>query len=288
VGQSCGSQVTAQIFGKRKNFTWGCDSWVDDKMQGRGIGKMLQGKLHEDCENFSSAWYSRTNGHIKRKFGGKPIFSYPFTYYPVSCLFSIAFILGVKKFISRKFNGFKLRLPNMYYYLNRMFALGLGKYTVREVSFDKSREDVAEFMETNLKDTDFHVIRSSEYLQWKYGDGGIKYVMLEVLKEGKREAIVSFRYPRKAIYLQVKCLNANILDAVIDKKSSLTMKDLLLFVMRYCKPLHIDGIIFLQNASFYPKLTYPYPCSYVLSTLKLDKTIVNPYLNCLDQEMEQV
>jgi GNAT superfamily N-acetyltransferase len=286
VGQSCAHSVVACIHGERKQITWGNDNWVLESMRGHGIGKLLQSKLHENCENFTSASYSPTNGHIKRKCGSKEIFSYSSAFYPVSRYASIVFSLGIKKLFSRKFDGISLRIPNLYYYLNRVFTSHLKDYVVREIAYQNLTEDVTSFINSNLKDRDFFVPRSLEYLKWKYGKDGFKYVMLEVVKQNKREALVAFRYPCKAKIVLVNGITAKILDMIIDKQSILTIKDLLLIVMKYCEPMHIDGIISLQDIPYYPKLVYPYPRSYVLSTLKLDHPIVNPYLSGLDQDME--
>lgn len=290
VGQSCGYGATAVVHGVETIISWSVDTLVNPNIRGKGIGKKLQKKLHEDCPNFSSAWYSPTNGHIKQKCGARQIFPYPFTYYPVSRFFSVLGSLGIKKRF-RGFKGFRIAIPNIYYYLNKLWSRKISGYTISEVPFEQLSEDIAAFMERNLQDRDFHIKRSLQYLKWKYGQGnGFEYAMLEVRKEGKLEAIVSFTLPRKATLILTACTFTKILDAVIDKSCCLTMRDLHFIVMRYCKQhkMPIDGIVSLENVSIYPKLTYPYPCSYVLSTLDVKEKIERPYLSCIDQDMEQM
>lgn len=290
VGQACSYCATAIIYGITTTIRWGVDTLVNPNIRGKGIGKKLQRKLHEDCPNFSSAWYSPTNGHIKQTCGAQRIFPYPFTYYPVSRFFSILVSLGIKKSF-RRFKGFRITIPNIYYYLNKLSAHKISRYTISEIPFEQLSEDIAAFMEQNLQDRDFHILRSLQYLKWKYGQGnGFEYVMLAIRNEGKLEAIVSFTIPRKATLILTDCTFTKILDAVIDKSSRLTVRDLHLIVMQYCEQhkMKIDGILSLENVSIYPKLTYPYPCSYVLSTLDLKDKIERPYLSCIDQDMEQM
>ena len=86
IGQTCAYKCTAVFNGKEIDWWWGVDNFVIKSMRGKGIGKKLQEKLHKDLINFSSAWYSPSNGHIKRKLGSSPFCKINFNYYPINSL----------------------------------------------------------------------------------------------------------------------------------------------------------------------------------------------------------
>ena len=166
VGQACSYKATAIIHGKEQEWWWGVDNFVLEEMRGKGIGKALQKKLHNDCPNFSSATYSSLNGIIKKKCGSHKIFEYHRYYCPVSCWLTLYTELILKKILSRKISIPKIRLPYVYGLLNKSQAI--DKYTIKELKSSDYNDQLSSFIEDCLKSTSFHIQRSTAYLRWKY------------------------------------------------------------------------------------------------------------------------
>ncbi|MDE6652349.1 MAG: GNAT family N-acetyltransferase, partial [Paramuribaculum sp.] len=81
VGQSSVYKDTAIVKGKPEIIWWSVDTFVLKSERGKGIGKALQAKLHQDFNAISSIWYSRANGIIKIKCGAKQILQRKQCYY---------------------------------------------------------------------------------------------------------------------------------------------------------------------------------------------------------------
>ncbi len=289
VGISCAYKAIANVHGSIEEIWWGVDAVVLSEMRGRGIGKKLQRKLHEDCPNFSSAWYSPTNGIVKKKCGAKELLNLSFTYYPVSCYFSVLFELGMKKVFNTHFTINKIRIPWFYYYINN-FSCKIKDYAIRELSPKEINQSLADYMEENLRNNDFHIVRSADYLRWKYIENpSMSYQIFEVTQNMKRLGIVSFSKQHWGWCVQAKVYCIKIYDIIVSANSSLTQKKLIMILMKYlkAKDINIDGFMLLQPICYYPLLTYPYPSVPMLSTLKC-APIIRSYITYLDQDMEQI
>ena len=287
VGQSCAYKVTAIVNGVETVWWWSIDTFVFPQMRGLGIGKKLQQQLHNDLPNFSSAWYSPTNGIIKRKCGGHGVMDFPFAYYPVSSYFSIVLELIVKKLVSRKFSVPRLRLPYLYTKLNNLSGLRQKDYQIEELNAD-ALPSLSEFMESCLDDTQFHIIRSKDYLQWKYVDNPrMKCHVLSVFEKGQRVGLIVFSDIQESKVVLAKAKIVKIYESLFTKTSKLSHKTLLAFVTNYYRnnKQPFDGILSLQKMDYRPTFIYPRPHSELLSTLPIEK-LSSGYITYSDQDME--
>lgn len=287
VGQSCAYKTQCAINSNIKELWWGVDTFVLEPMRGKGVGKQLQKRLHEDCPNFSSAWYSPTNGIIKRKCGAHGILDFPRANYPVSCFFSILIELLLKKFVSRRINIPHIRLSYLYTTLNFPTKRWQKEYETEEM--DKYHiTSFSSFMETCLKDESFRVVRSEHFLRWKYIDNPrMKCHLLVLKKEGNIVGLVVFSPIIDGGVLLSSANVVKIYESVFTKESGLSHRRLLSVVTNYYKKKkeRFDFILSLQNISYTPVLIYPRPCSELLSTLNVDK-LPSGYLTYADQDME--
>ena len=289
VGQSCAFRVTAIIKGKECEWWWGVDSFVLKEMRGKGIGKALQKKLHEDCPNFSSASYSATNGIIKRKVGGHELLGYHQFYCPVSCYFTLYAELILKKLVSQKISVPRIRLPYLYGRMNNTQSL-VG-YALKELTEADYNDDLSDFFEDSLKHHSFHIQRSLDYLKWKYlNNPSIDYVGLDVLKEGRREAVIFFTKAYDGKYTISKARVCKILDVVIRPDSALTHKDVLIIVMKYFneRKVKLDGIMTLILSSYWPQIQYPASSPFSMLSTFDSPVLSDGYLAFSDQDMEQM
>lgn len=289
VGQSCAYRATAVVNGVEHEWWWGVDTFALSEMQGKGIGKALQRKLHEDCPNFASASYSAINGIIKKKCGGHEVLGYHQFYYPVSCWISLYAELAAKKVLSRRVTIPRIRMPYLYSLLNQPQAL--RDYTINKLTPNDYNSRLSSFFEDCLKTRSFYIKRSDEYLKWKYlYNPSVKYVGLKVEKEDRLEGIIFFTEVYNGKYTISKARVCKILDAVIRPGSALTQKDLLAYVVQYFKQkdVSIDGLLSLIPVNYRPKIQYPASSpTHMLSTL--DTTMLTAgYLALSDQDMEQM
>ena len=288
-GQSCAFKVTAIVYGFPMEWWWGIDSFVLIEMRGKGIGKALQKKLHEDCPNFSSASYSSINGIIKKKCGGREALAFHQYYCPVSCYATLYAELALKKMVGRKITVPRLRLPYFYSSLNGKG--GQDGYSYRVFTAEDFDEQLSCFMEEGLKDTDFHIERSVAYLKWKYlQNPSIRFVGLEITKDGEREGVILFSEAYSGKFTISKAKVSKIFDSVIRQGSTLTLKMMLATVIRYFKDkgVKLDGILTLIPSDY--KLQIQYPVSqplYMLSSID-EPLMTNGYLSYSDQDMEQM
>ena len=289
IGQSCAYKSKAVVNGTDCELWWGCDGFVLAEMRGKGIGKALQKKLHEDCPNFSSASYSAVNGIIKKKCGGKEVLPYFQYYLPVSCYLSLYAELVLKKIVSRKCSLPHVRIPKLYYWLNNLWK-SYSDYTVHELSVVDSDERISQFMEENLSDRDFHVKRSSEFLRWKYqANPSIRYYGLEIRTGETTEGVIYFSEPYNGLFTISRVRISKVLDAVVRNGSALTTKELYLLAVKFLheKGYKLDGLKTLLPSTYYLHIRYPRKPIYMLSSYS-GGMFSNGYLSLIDQDMEQM
>lgn len=286
VGQSCAYRVLFRNNLKINELWWGVDAFVLSEMRGMGIGKKLQGELHKDVPNFSSAWYSPANGAIKRKCGGHGILTFPFAYYPVSSYVSILVELGIKKVFGTEKSYSRIRIPWLYYAINKIGSKSLKSFEVKEIALPVLPE-FSSFAEECLADTSFHVIRSEEYLKWKYvNNPRTKCRALSVEKNGTQAGLVVFSELLEQDVVHARAKVIKIYDSLYKSNSGLSHKQLLLLVAAYLrkKGERVDGFKMLQKVDWHPALLYP-KYRELLSTLDVDM-MQNGYITYMDQDME--
>jgi len=287
VGQSCAYCVDACIDHKIIKLWWGVDAFVLSEMRGKGIGTALQRQLLIDCPAFTSAWYSPSNGAIKRKCGAKSILDYSYTYYPVSCYFSILLELVLKKSISRKLSLPRVRPPYFYSRINSLKKKWRNQYNIRELEGAEISSQ-AGFIASCLKENQFYVLRSEEYLRWKYNDNPrMNYHLLTVYKDDKQVGLIVFSSIKDSSVVMAKGKIVKIYESLFVCNSGLTHRRLLDLVVKYWqdKGEKLDGIVSLQSMKYCPVFIYPRPHSEVLSTLNMEK-ITSGYITLSDQDME--
>lgn len=287
IGQSCAYCVEGVVLKKHIKIWWGVDAFVLPEMRGKGIGKHLQRKLHEDLPNFSSAWYSPTNGIIKRKCGGRGILHFPFTYYPVSSYFTIVLELALKKLVSRKLTLPRLRLPFFYSKLNSLNEKWIRDYELEDLDINELPK-LSDFIEDCLSGMQFHVVRSESYLKWKYVDNPrMRCRVLSVSENGSRKGLLVFAEPKEESVVMAKAKVVKIYESLFSKESHLAHKKLLSLVADYChrQNMTLDGILSLQEIQYCPAFVYPRPHSELLSTIEIDR-LETGYITYSDQDME--
>lgn len=284
IGHSSFYTVDACINGVTHEFSWGVDGYVLKEGRGKGIGKNLQKKLHEDAKNFSSVWYSPTNGHIKKLCGAKSFKVNHFPYYPISKFFSLYIELAVFKLFRRKIR-LNLRLPNFYYRFNKS---DISKFTVVQCpNFD----GLIDYINSTLSaQYDFFICRDAQYLNWKYFENpNLKgFHILKILNEKKIEAVITFSEANEKTFIAAKYFGVSILDAFIAPNSSFSQKDMITVIVEFYKQkgITIDGIRSISKIPYFPKLIYPKSGTPFLSTHT--GKMQCPYLSLMDQDMEQL
>lgn len=282
VGQACAYGVKAIISNDVLKIHWGVDTFVLSEARGLGIGKQLQKKLHEDCCNFTSAWYSPVNGIIKKKCGGVRLFDVSFCYYPTSKLFGVYVDRVIRKFFKIDCH-FQFPLKHFYTKINtfrRKF-----QFQFHEINFS---QNVIDKMCLLLKDNnfDFYVERGSDFIDWKYlNNPNLKYHLFEISFNNLVYGYASFTEPFKTTFNDGNVLGVKVLDFIVKPDSSISINDIVYFIDTFyqLKNIIIDGVFSLQksNYTFMRSKTLP-----VLSTCS--KKIINPYLGYIDQDMEQM
>ena len=281
VGQASAYKTTVIIKGKKENLWWGVDTYVLSEYRGKGIGKKLQLYLHEHYPNFSSIWYSPTNGIVKKKCGANELFKVQFNYFPVSKFLGVILELAIQKIFHKKII-IHSRIPFVYFYFNKLFKKSC-KYS--EIAFN---EVDFNFIKKSLRQFDFYVERSYDYMYWKYVlNPSLRYIILKVEK-GNGMAYVFCTIAHEFTYVATKIVGVKILD-IFTQENGINMSDVILTVIAYFKSKHIliDGIMSLENLLYWPKFVYPYPGTAFLSTIKADN-ISSPYVAYSDQDMEQM
>ena len=289
VGQSTAYMAKAMVLGEEKDIWWGADAFVLEEMRGKRIGKRLQQKLHEDLPNFSSAAYAALNGLIKRRCGAREIKSIPYYYYPVSCYLTMMLELTVRKLTRNAVRLPRLRLPSVYLGINSPSRASRRQTVVREIP----REEIpglSAFMEECLRDEDFHVVRSRQFLQWKYTDNPlISFTALSVERDGKRVGIVILSDTYRGHYLVTQARLAKVYDCVASRESGATREQVLKLALAYMRTKWQeapDGVLSVQHIPYCPRITYPAGRAF-LSTLQAGE-IGSCYLSYIDQDMERM
>lgn len=289
VGQSTSYRAKALVHGKEKEIWWGADAFVLEEMRGKSIGKLLQKKLHEDLPNFSSVAYAALNGIIKRKCGAKDIKHVAFHYYPVSCFFSILLELVLRKLTGKGICLPRLRVPYMYLWLNNLFGPSTKQITIREIPREMLPE-MSDFMEACLKDEDFHIIRSREFLKWKYTDNPLTtFRALSLEKDGERIGLAVLSDTYQGTYLVTPARLAKVYDLVVKKESGISQEQALKAALAYLQgkwQKAPDGIMSISPIPYWPRIVYPRYRA-LLSTLDCAE-IKSCYLSYIDQDMERM
>lgn len=289
VGQASTYQVSVQIKGKSRDWWWSVDTFVLSKMRGKGIGKDLQKQLHLDFPNFSSLWYSKANGAIKRACGATDFLYAHFNFYPVEAFFSVLAKIFFMRYLNRT-----ISIPILgkykFYHLN-YFQSDLGKYIIREINLKDNLSEISLCAAKALEKYDFYIPRDCDYLRWKYLDNPTlkEYHTIAVYSSYNTTllGVILFSgvFEKKTFSIPMNVVT--ILDC-FQVDSCLSKRTLLLLVMNYYKKrsIQIEGILSLQDMAYFPCLRYPYRGVALLSTSK--EQIYNFYLSYSDQDMEQM
>lgn len=289
IGQAAAYKVTAIINGKEQPFYWGCDTFLLPESRGLGIGKHLQNELHKACPNFSSAWYSPINGIIKKKCGSSELMKLRFTYYPVSSFIDI-FVQLITAKIFKKRIKLKYSIPYLYYNFNKIFYKNkLNNFEIKEIYLNDITSEISDFIEKSLNKYDFHIKRSLEFMKWAYEWKENHYHILTINNKKKEiEALVIFSDIHNATHVIARFNGVSILDLIINTKSNLKKKDIIMLVISYYKKRKekLDGIITFEQIRYFPKFIYPSPYSPLLSTCT--EKITNGYISFIDQDMDQL
>lgn len=288
VGQTSAFKCIAVIKGYEQEWWWGVDGFVLPNMRGKGIGKKLQYKLHQDLPNFSSLWYSPLNGIIKKKCGANEIASINFNYYPVCNYFCFLCNIAFKKIFNINNLAFNFNKYNFYYYINKTIHRKIS-LLIQEIDFPNSKYE--NFINECMSQYDIYIKRDINYLRWKYKENPtLNYHSLAIYSKEKETllGIVTFTDVfERMLYNKIMKVVA-ILDLFIRPDSILSNKDILLNVIQYIndQKIHFDGVISLHNINYFPLFRYPFKGSSLLST---NRTICNkPYFSYSDQDMEQM
>jgi len=286
IGQACCYDVIAVVEGKEIQLTWGIDNFVLPEARGKGVGKILQKILHESMPNFSSAWYSPTNGHIKKSCGAKSFISTKFPYYAISKFLGIYLEILLRLVLKRTIQIKPLK-PNLYYRL--LYNGKLNHYTLTEINgFTKEHID---FINDSLANKfDFYIKRDEKYLKWKYDENpSIKgFHIIEVKKENRIVAVISFTKPRIRSFLLATYWGVTILDLFVKDEKMFKNKDALKIVVEFYKNrgIMLDGISTFFDVPYSVKICYPSKGIPFLSTY--EGNIKKAYISFLDQDIEQI
>lgn len=288
VGQSCALKNYAMANGEKVDWWWSVDTYLMSACRGLGVGKNLQKVLHDSLPNFSSAWYTPINGIVKQKCGAHGIFDIWFNYYPVSSAITVFGDLCFRKLFKCPI-PLRLSATRFYSWLNGLFIDSkLKNYVITEIPYEELDDSVSAFMESQLLKKDFHIIRSTNFLKWKYNSLKAGYHMLRFEKDGRTAAIISFSNIYVSGFDAVPINGVTIYDHVIADDCNITLKQLLLYVVRWYKVRNekFDGFQMLERISYISRMCYPFHACPVLTTLK--GNYPNSYLTFIDQDMDQV
>lgn len=288
VGQSCAYCVKAVVDGKRLDLWWGVDVFVLADMRGRSIGKKMQQKLHDDLPNFTSVSYAKLNGIIKRKVGATELLDVHFTYYPVSSYFSLLSDLVVKK-IKRSFRFPRIRLP-YFYPFGKLQPKKTQGLTIDVIDRKNMGDELSEFMEECLAKERFHVVRSKEFLQWKYTDNpAIDFKTVSVSEKGHRIGCAVLSDVYEGTYVVTKARLVKVYDCLVLPGCGLSHKQLLKIAFNYCRQhwkMAPDGILDIHASESRPSITYP-SVTHMLSNMDSPK-LESGYVSYIDQDMERM
>lgn len=281
--------VTAVINGKEVDWWWGVDTFAMPEVRGKGLGKGLQGALHQ-LPNFSSQAYSKINGNIKLRCGCTPLFHTPFVYYPCKRFFSA--VIGM---ISKKCFGKSIPLPSFgtskYRKLNHIITRRKKLDTVT-FSGRHSVSQYAEFINANLSKFDFYIKRSPAYLDWKYNrNPSVEYVTMEIRNHSDQSltGLLIFSEEKEKTVYMTKLRVSMILDFITSDESLFNLKDAICLIDRHFQQLGrpLDGVCALMECNYFPRFSFPSDGRPLLSTYS-DTQVNKPYISYSDQDMEQI
>lgn len=294
LGQSSAYQVSVIVDGFRQEFWWSVDTFVLPIARGKGIGKKLQKKLHEDFPNFSSLWYSKTNGLIKRKCGACEFLKVRFNYYPVNSFFTVLFCVFAKRVLHKELS-FPIGIWRDKYYTLNKICRGKNKFDVKEVDLCDKMKELSVLAKQVLEGKDFYVVRDADYLVWKYLNnptiGEYKTLFFYSTKQSEKlmgAIVFSVPYLKKTFSIPLRVFT--VLDCFTISESLLAKKDMLCSAIRYFHKRHVavDGVLTLEDYGYFPFLRHPWKGTALLSTCKNVSEIKAPYLSYSDQDMEQM
>lgn len=281
VGQSCVYPSKLTIDGEVHDIYWGVDNFVLSSYRGKGVGKALQKRLHEDFEGFSSTSYAGVNGHIKRKYGAQAISKTNFYFFPISTFFSLYLSLGICK-VLKKHLGI-LRFRNLYappYY---------SKGVDIEVVNSWYSNDI-EFVNHTLSNRyDMYVYRDYNYMKWKYVENpSVDYDILRIRKDGIIVAIVSLSKQRREMFAGVSLNTVKVLDFFNPVDSGMTDRQILSNIKTWIAKNRqstdvLKGVTDINTAIKIKYHTRPF-----LTNMKNIKQVHRPYISCMDQDLEQM
>ena len=294
LGQSSAYQVYVMISGKREELWWSVDTFVLPMARGKGVGKKLQKKLHEDFPNFSSVWYSKTNGFIKLKCGANEFLNIHFNYYSVNSFFTVLLRVLTKRVLHKELS-FPIGIwRNKYYVLNQTKRHN-SKYDVKEVDLSDNMKEFSVLARQALEGKDFYVVRDADYLTWKYlknptiGEYKVLFFYsTEQIGQLLGAIVFSIPYLKKTFSIPLRVFT--VLDCFSLSENLLTKKNMLCGAIRYFHERHIlmDGVVALGDYGYFPLLRHPWKGTALLSTCKNVNEIKTPYLSYSDQDMEQM
>ena len=284
VGQSCAIRNSVIVKNSVQNIWWSVDTFVLSEWRGRGIGKILQQKLHKDFENFSSLKFSKTNGFIKLKYGAKKIFINEINYYPINNILPILLDKITLKIFKRKINLYFKDKYNFFYILNS-FSYNT-KCDIYFDEFQKYSDDVIAFINSQLNKNDFYVERNKEYIQWKYySNPSISTHCIIIRAKEKIVGVCFYTDIFKKDFYNTELFCSKVLDLFYSKE--IDSKFIFISLVNYFldKNQKIDGIISINKFNYFPSIII-YK-DYFLSTIGFNE-IKTPYISLGDQDMEQM
>ena len=285
VGQSCALKDIMYLRNNCDEMYWSVDTYVLKEMRGQKIGFLLQKKLHDDFNSFSSASYSRPNGNIKMKLGEKVLLSYNVHFYPINIFFSVINEYVCKKIFKCKLNLTKF-VPNhkLYFYLNRININGLECSYNMDLANIKGLES---FIETALSRFEWHCNKSLYQLRTKYlHNPSIKVNNLVLRKAGKLVAMCIFSDVYKRNFLQSELYYCKILEMFVIDRDKRISKSVMSLIINYfsTKGVRLDGITSINAMTYWPSIKYKWDLLSSFSGQKIDSF----YLSYGDQDMEQM
>lgn len=281
VGQASAYRVKCIVKNNPTELWWGVDTFLIEKARGLGVGKKLQKKLHDDCINFSSAWYSPINGIVKRKCGAKDLLSIKFCYYPISKCYGF-FLDRVFSKIFRVKTHIQLPIYDIYSKLNGCSA---KSFSVRELNFsDAIVKQINVWMVQNQYD--FYIERNWDFIRWKYIDNpGMDYHLLEIRNGDVVCGYLAFTEVYSSFFHGGIVNVCRILDFVKSPDSSLNLKNAISIISSYYRgKKKLEGIEAIESIDYAFKKV---ESTTLLSTMR-EENINHPYLSYIDQDMEQI
>lgn len=287
IAQSSAYSVEVIVHGEVTVLWWSIDTFALKDARGKGVGKHLQKKLHEDCINFSSIKYSKINGIIKRKCGSSELFCSPYVFYPISTHFSLIFSALSRKLLKKQLS--LIRLKNIYYIINRLLISHPKNIRAEKIPLETLHNELL----SHITNTDFYVNRNEPYIRWKYVNNvsitEIRCIKFTSQVENKKCGLIVYTPPVLKNFKGVKVNVIMILDLMVIDTKVLSKKQALQYAINdILKDYNcIDGFYLMDRIGYYPQIPLYKGGITMLSTLKTSVSINNPYISISDQDMDQ-